>query len=114
MILIGVTQYLRRVIDMGKEFFCDMCRAKLPLATSLQEIKIGDKVAAEVCITCGSELSTGIQQQKAAAATKMAQTQAEIAGQPAAPPTAPPAEGAPPEAPPEAEAPPAPEPNASG
>ena len=99
---------------MGKEYVCDLCRMKLPLESSLQEIKIGDKVAAEVCITCGSKISTSIQQEAAAAKQKMAQTQAEIAGPPTAPPTAPPEGEAPPKAPPEAEAPPAPGPNVAG
>jgi len=73
---------------MGKEVFCDLCRASVPIAENLQMITIGDEPVAEACFNCASTLKNAIK-------TKMAKVQAEMmaaktaAQKPAAPDAAP-------------------------
>lgn len=84
---------------MGQEFYCDLCRKPLPTAESLQAIMIGEKKVADVCLTCGSAIGSGISKQiaEAAAAMKAALNQPNGPGPIA--PTVP----TPPEVPPQAQ-----------
>ena len=89
---------------MGKEIFCDLCRANIPVETALSTVKVDDEVVAELCLTCSSQMKTGMRQQIAGVTAKMNAAKnviavpedPQVAPAPEAPQVAPPPATAPP------------------
>jgi len=48
---------------MGKELYCDLCRATIAIEAGLKPILIGENKIAEVCLTCASRLEQGLKNQ---------------------------------------------------
>jgi hypothetical protein len=48
---------------MGKELYCDLCRATIAIDAGLKPILIGDSKICEVCLTCASRLEQGFKKQ---------------------------------------------------
>ena len=74
---------------MGKEMFCDLCRATVAIEEALKKVSIGENVIAEVCLTCGSQLEQGLKSKMAenTAAIMLAKktAQAQVQSAPPAP-----------------------------
>lgn len=49
---------------MGQEVFCDLCGKVVPTQDALQEIKIGDEVVAEACVSCRGNIRANINARK--------------------------------------------------
>lgn len=76
--------------------YCDLCRVNVPIEENFQKVIIGDSTVAEVCITCGTQLASGIKTQVMAASKKIADAQEAVQAPPAA--TAPPVDPGDPQA----------------
>ena len=48
---------------MGKELYCDLCRATIAIEAGLKPVLIGENKIAEVCLTCASRLEQGLKNQ---------------------------------------------------
>jgi len=49
---------------MGREEYCDLCGAVMPIADQLKEVKIGELTVAEICLNCRNTLSGSINNTK--------------------------------------------------
>jgi len=48
---------------MGKELYCDLCRATIAIEAGLKPVLIGETKICEVCLTCASRLEQGLKKQ---------------------------------------------------
>lgn len=48
---------------MGKDLYCDFCRGSVPIDSNMQPVAIGDDKIGDACITCASQLGTGLKKQ---------------------------------------------------
>ena len=49
---------------MGKELYCDLCRATVAIEAGLKPVSIGENKIGEVCLTCASRLEQSFNKQK--------------------------------------------------
>ena len=49
---------------MGKELYCDLCRATVAIEAGLKPVMIGENKIGEVCLTCASRLEQSFNKQK--------------------------------------------------
>lgn len=69
------------MIEMGHEYYCDLCRKILPTESSLTPVSIGGDKIVDVCLNCASVLRNTLK--KEAAATQAGYQHALLAAQPA-------------------------------
>lgn len=63
---------------MGKQMYCDLCRADVPIEENFQKIVVGETIVAEVCITCGTKVASGVKSSVMEASKQVAAAQAAV------------------------------------
>lgn len=63
---------------MGKNMFCDICRANVPIEENFQKVEVGGNLVAECCITCGTKVANFVKGQVIEASKAIAAAEAAV------------------------------------